>query len=150
ARRARWMRFSSPGSSWPPASMDSFRRWIARSESSSEIASSRFRMSSNSPATDGYLHELQRMAGVDAGCGEVQRAAGVRARDGRRAGARDCVDLPLADRAGEVGLQQRVCAARAAAQALVVELDDVDVAGEHGAHRRVRALDMAQVARVLH
>ncbi len=45
-------RFSSTGSSLPPASMDSRNRIIARSASSSEIASSRFLISSNSEAMD--------------------------------------------------------------------------------------------------
>ena len=39
--------------------------------------------------------------------------------------------LALADRAGQLGLQRRVGAAGAAAQAVVVELDDVGDAGEH-------------------
>ena len=50
ARRALVMRFSSTGSSVPPASMLSRRRIMARSASSSAICSSRWRMSSNSPA----------------------------------------------------------------------------------------------------
>src|SRR4029079_18589167 len=50
ARRARASRRSSTGSSSPPASMLSLSRWMARSASSSEITSSRPRMSSNSPA----------------------------------------------------------------------------------------------------
>ena len=79
-RRARLSRRSSTGSSVPPASMDSRRRTIARSASSSAIASSRARMSSNSPAIERLVDDLHRMADRDTRCGEVQRAAWVRAR----------------------------------------------------------------------
>ena len=50
-RLARVIRFSSTGNSVPPASIESRRRLIARSASSSEIDSNRPQISSNSPAT---------------------------------------------------------------------------------------------------
>ena len=50
----------------------------------------------------------------------------------------------------ELGLQRRVRAARAAAQAVVVGLGERVRRAEHGSHRAVRALHVAQVARVLH
>ena len=51
--------------------------------------------------------------------------------------------------AGQLGLQRRVGAAGAAAQPLVVELDDVGDVAEHGAHRLVGPLHVAEVARIL-
>ena len=58
--------------------------------------------------------------------------------------------LRVADVAGQRRLQHGVGAAGAAAQPVVVELDDVGDAVEHGAHRLVRPLHVAEVARVLH
>ena len=65
------------------------------------------------------------------------------------AGTLDRRQLALADLPGQLRLQRRVGAAGAAAQAVVVELDDVGDGAEHGAHRRLGALHVAQVARIL-
>ena len=67
-----------------------------------------------------------------------------------RAAARSiAATLRVAHVAGERRLQRRVGAAGTAAQALVVELDDVGDLAEHGPHRFVGPLHVAQVARVL-
>ena len=58
--------------------------------------------------------------------------------------------LAIADRRRQLRLQRRVRAAGAAAQPLVVELDDVDVAARARSARLVGLLHVAQVARVLH
>ena len=67
----------------------------------------------------------------------------------RAVGPADGGHLAVADRAGQRRLQRRVGAAGAAAQPVVVELDDVGDVAEHGAHRLVGPLDVAEVARVL-
>ena len=64
-------------------------------------------------------------------------------------GPADGGDLAVADLAGQRRLERRVGAAGAAAQAVVVELDDVGDVAEHGAHRLVGPLHVAEVARVL-
>src|SRR5690606_39444028 len=58
-------------------------------------------------------------------------------------------ELAVADLPGEVGFEGRVGATGTAAQPLVVELDHVAHRAEHGAHRGVRALHVAQVAGIL-
>ena len=65
-------------------------------------------------------------------------------------GAADGRDLAGPDVAAQARLEHRVGPAGAAAQPLVVQLDEVDVAGEHGPHRAVAALDVTEVARILH
>ena len=94
------------------------------------------------------------MADVEAGGREVHGAPRVGAGDDRGAaagrGPLDGGDLALADVAGQRRLQHGVGATGAAAQSVVVELDDVGDAVEHGAHRLVRPLHVAEVARVLH
>src|SRR5438105_14858612 len=62
ALRARVRRCSSTGSSLPPASIDSRRRTIARSASSSAMTRNRAAISSNSPATAATYRERMRLA----------------------------------------------------------------------------------------
>ena len=95
------------------------------------------------------------MADVEPGRAEVHRAAGVGGDDDQRAGASPAAapergDLAVADLAGELGLAHRVRAAGAAAQAVVGGLAQPVRRREHGAHRALRLLHVAQVARVLH
>ena len=78
----------------------------------------------------------------------IRRGDDERRRPGR---GRSAVDLAVADAAGEVGLGHRVRAARAAAQTVVVGLDERRTRGASTvAHRAVRLLHVAEVARVLH
>ena len=85
--------------------------------------------------------------------GEVHRTARVGAGDDgcSRTAARplDRVELARPDRRRQLGFGDRVGTTRAAAQPVVVELDHVGHRAEHGAHRLVAALDVAQVARIL-
>ena len=93
------------------------------------------------------------MAGVDAGRAQVHHAAGIRGRDDRAglvgAGAVERGDLAVTDLAGELGLRDGVRAAGTAAEAFVVGVPQVVGRAEHGAHRSVGPLDVAQVARIL-
>ena len=80
----------------------------------------------------------------------MHRAAGVRAGDHGRAGAGDRRQLPRPDLGRHVGVQRGVGAAGAAAQPLVIELDQVGIAPEDRPDVLVRLLHVPQVARVLH
>ena len=59
-------------------------------------------------------------------------------------------ELAVADVVGEIGVQHAVGTAGAAAQTVVVELDDIGERLEHAAHGEVGPLHVAQVARILH
>ena len=74
------------------------------------------------------------MADVEAGGAEVHRATRVRrGHDGRATALprpSDRRHLTVADRRRQLRLQRRISAACSAAQALVIELDDIDIAGQ--------------------
>ena len=93
------------------------------------------------------------MARVDTCCPEVHRTPRVRRRHDRSAAALsrpfDRRQLAFPDRRCDLGLQCRVGATCAAAQAIVVQLDDVDIACEDTPDRSLGPLDVAKVARVL-
>src|SRR5436305_13564210 len=144
ARRARVSRRSSTGSSVPPASIASRRRTIARSASSSAMASNRPRISSNSPATERLRQQLEWMTDVEPGGLQMQDAAGVGTGNDRSTGAGNGVDLALTELEGHLRMGHTVGAARAAAQAIVIELDDVGERRQHGTYVPVGALHVAQ------
>src|SRR4051794_27730798 len=127
ARRARVRRFSSTGSSVPPASIDSRSRMIARSANSSAMASRRPRISSNSPAMERLREQFEWVTDVEAGDLQVEDAARVGAGPARRASAANGLALPRPELARHVGMDDVVGAARPAAKALVVELEQVGV-----------------------
>ena len=81
---------------------------------------------------DGYAHPGLALATT---CGPARSMAP----------ALRSTDLP-----GELGLQRRVGATGAAAQPLVVELDDIGNRCQHRAHRQMGTLHVTQVARILH
>ena len=65
------------------------------------------------------------------------------------AGAGDGLELPGPDRGGELGLQRGVGAAGAAAEPVVVELDDRHVAAEERADSELGVLDVTEMAGVV-
>src|SRR3954466_299078 len=149
ARRALVSRRSSTGSSPPPASIDSRSRTMARSANSSAMPSSRLRMSSNSPAIERLVYQIHGMADVQPRRGEEERATGVGRRHDGSTRPSNRVQLSFPDAAGQIGMQRAVGAARAAAESLVVQWDDVGVAAEDGVDGEVRLLHMAEMARVV-
>ena len=93
------------------------------------------------------------MANGEAYSGKMHCAAWVRTGDDSpvSGGSSPCErrQFAITDVGGQFGLQRRVCAAGAAAQAVIVKLHEVGDHAEHGAHRLLRSLHMAKVTRVL-
>src|SRR4051794_5727472 len=129
--------------------MDSRRRMMARSASSSAIWSSRCLMSSNSPAIDCLVDQLDGMAHVDPGGGQEHRAAWVGGGHHGGAGAPDGLDLAFPDGQRHVGMLRTVGAAGAATQSLVVELGRGHIGRQNSAHVLMRLLHMPEMARIV-
>src|SRR5439155_8549605 len=130
-------------------SMASRNASMAMSASSSAMASRRLRMASRSAAIERPGDDVDRMANVEPRSGEVHDAPWVGAGDDGSPGRGDGCDLSGPDLLGHRWVDTGVGSARSATQAVVAQLDQVGVGGEHGSHVLMGLLDVAEVTRVL-
>lgn len=88
----------------------------------------------------------------ESGRGQVLCTAGVGRGDHEgviRVDTPDHLQFPSTDLAGQIGMQERVSTSGTTAQAIVVDLDDVDHVFETPTHRLMDSLDVPKMARVL-